>query len=164
MNLFIRRATESDVSAVAALWRSLVGTDGCTWDEEYPGIEEAQEDAAHGDLYVLCTDENKIIGAMAAGEDSELCQYDFWSDDINRHCFCSRLGIAAAYQNRGLAGFRFSEVEKDVFKRGYDGIGFLVSPENLKALSVYDKLDYVKVGECALYEQDWFCYEKKLTE
>ncbi len=79
MNLFIRRATESDVSAAAALWRSLVGTDGCTWDEEYPGKEEAQEDEAHGDLYVLCTDDNKIIGAMTAGEDSELWQYDFWS-------------------------------------------------------------------------------------
>lgn len=162
MNFHVRKGTLDDVPAVTALWRSLVGTEGCTWDEEYPGKEEAEEDAACGDLYVLCTSEGEIIGAMAAGDENELWNYDFWSGDIKKHCGCSRLGIAAVYQNRGLAGFMFSEVEKDVFWRGYDGIGLLVSPQNLKALSVYDKMDYVKIGECVLYEQDWFCYEKKL--
>lgn len=162
MNLFVRRGTAADVPAVTALWQSLVGSEGCTWDEEYPGKEEAEEDAVQGALYVLSTDEGEIIGAMAAGADSELWQYEFWSRDIQRHCGCARLGISKAYQNRGLAEFLFSEVEKDVLVRGYDGIGFLVSPNNPKALAVYAKMNYDKVGQCVLYEQDWFCYEKKL--
>ena len=162
MNCYVRKATSDDAPAAASLWRSLVGTPGCTWDEEYPGLEEAEDDAACGNLYVLCTSEGNIIGAMTAGDEEELWNYDFWSRDIRRHCGCSRLGIAAEYQNQGLAGFLFWEVEKDVLKRGYDGIGFLVSPHNPKALSVYNKMNYVNVGACVLYEQDWYCYEKKL--
>lgn len=165
MSLYVRKGTAADVPAVAALWRSLVGTEGCTWDEEYPGTEQAAGDAERGELYVLCQEEEgeeEIIGAMAAGEEDELWDYDFWSMEIKRHCGCSRLGIASAYQGQGLAGFLFSEVEKDVVLRGYDGIGFLVSPANPKALSVYHKMNYVKVGECWRYDQDWYCYEKKL--
>ena len=162
MDVYVRKGTADDVSAVTAIWRSLVGTEGCTWDEEYPGAEEAAEDAERGELYVLCRDNGEIIGAMAAGEEDELWEYDFWSKDIRRHCCCSRLGISAKYQNRGLAGFLFSEVEKDILERGYDGIGFLVSPQNPKALAVYHKMNYVKAGKCVHYEQDWFCYEKKL--
>ena len=162
MSFYVRRGTAEDVLAVVNLWQSLVGSEGCTWDEEYPGIEEAEGDAQRGELYVLCNVDGEIIGAMTAGEEDELWEYDFWSRDIKRHCCCSRLGISPEYQNCGLAGYMFSEVEKDIARREYDGIGFLVSPQNLKALSVYHKLNYVKVGECVHYELDWFCYEKKL--
>ena len=162
MDYYVRKGTAEDVPAVAALWQSLVGTEGCTWDDEYPGEEQAAGDAERGELYVLCSGDGEIIGAMTAGGEDELWEYDFWSRDILRHCGCSRLGISAKYQNRGLAGVLFSEVEKDILRRGYDGIGFLVSPHNPKALAVYHRLNYVKVGECVHYELDWLCYEKKL--
>lgn len=162
MDFYVRKGTADDVSAVASLWRSLVGTEGCAWDDEYPGREEAEGDAERGELYVLCTENGEIAGAMTAGDADDLWDYDFWNRDIRRHCCCSRLGIASVYQNLGLAGFMFSEVEKDILKRGYDGVGFLVSPQNPKALAVYNKMNYVKVGECVHYEMDWYCYEKKL--
>ncbi len=166
MKVYVRKGTAADVEAVTALWRSLVGSEGCTWDEEYPGREEAAGDAESGELYVLCREdeagESEIIGAMTAGDADDLWEYDFWSMEIKRHCCCSRLGISAAYQNQGMAQFMFSEVEKDVVLRGYDGIGFLVSPANPKALAVYNKMNYVKIGACWHYDQDWFCYEKKL--
>jgi ribosomal protein S18 acetylase RimI-like enzyme len=114
------------------------------------------------DATIAITITDEVAERISSWKASELWQYDFWSRDIKRHCGCARLGIAKAYQKRGLAEFLFSEVEKDVLARGYDGIGFLVSPNNPKALAVYARMNYDKVGQCVLYEQDWFCYEKKL--
>lgn len=165
MNLYVRKGTAEDVSAVAALWKSLVGTPGCMWDEEYPGEEDARRDVDECALYVLCKDgeDGEIIGAMSAGDDYDLWTLGFWSMDIKRHAGCSRLGIAAKYQGQGLAKVLFSQVEQDLLKRGYDGVGFLVSPHNPAALAVYNKMGYVKIGETWMYEQDFYCYEKNLV-
>lgn len=169
MKTIVRKGTAADVEAVTVLWRSLVGTEGCMWDEEYPGEEEAVRDVEEGALYVLCEvgetgEEGEIVGAMSAGDDEEIWKFSFWSTDIKQHCCCARLGIAAKYQGQGLAQVLFSQVEKDVLKRGYDGIGFLVSPQNPAALAVYDRMGYRKVGEARLFEQDWYCYEKTLED
>ena len=165
MKVCVRKGTAADVKEVAALWQSLVGTVGYMWDEEYPGETDAMRDVEEGALYVLCEDgeDGEIIGAMSAGDDDALWSLGFWSLDIKRHCGCSRLGIAAKYQGRGLAKYLFSHVEKDVLQRGYDGIGFLVSPHNPAALAVYDKMGYMKIGETWMYEQDFYCYEKNLV-
>ena len=162
MNVTVRKGTAKDVASVTALWRSLVGTAYRKWDEEYPGEEEASRDAAAGDLYVLCLENGEIIGAMSAGDEEELWKAALWSREIKRHCCCSRLGISVKYQNLGLAERLFSAVEQDVRKRGYDGIGFLVSPDHEAALALYHKMNYIQVGEASFYELDWLCYEKKL--
>lgn len=159
----VRKAAAEDVPHVASLWRSLVGSEGCTWDEGYPGVEEAASDVEKGELYVLCGEEGEIIGAMCAGEDEELWDYEFWDKAIKNRCCCARLGIAKKYQNMGLAKELFRAVERDVRKKGFDGIGFLVSPGNARALAAYEKLGYKSVGECSMFEQDWYCYEKKLS-
>jgi ribosomal protein S18 acetylase RimI-like enzyme len=162
MNVCVRKGTAADVPAVGALWQSLVGTPGCTWDEEYPCEADALRDVEEGSLYVLCTEDGEIIGAMAAAVDEELWIFDFWSSDIKSHCGCARLGIAPGFHNQGLAKILFSAVETDVVQRGFDGIGFLVSPNNPAALKVYNQMGYVKVGEAWMYDQDWHCYEKNL--
>ena len=162
IDVYVRKGTLEDVPAVTALWRSLVGTEGCAWDEYYPGEVQARDDVEQGWLYVLCKDDGEIIGAMASGDADELWEYDFWNPEIKHRCCFSRLGIAAEYQFRGFAKFMISEAERDAVRRGYDGVGFLVSPTNQKALNAYRKMNYDKVGECTHYEEDWFCYEKKL--
>ena len=172
MKMFVRKGTMADIASVEKLWQSLVGTPGCMWDEEYPAASDARRDVEEGALYVLClADENadkeeteRIIGAMAAGDDDELWSLSCWDRGIHRRCGCARLGIAADFQGRGLAETLFSYVEQDVIQRGFDGIGFLVSPYNPAALAVYHKMNYKKVGETWRYEQDFYCYEKKLLE
>ena len=51
----------------------------------------------------------------------------------------------------------------DVLKeRGKRSVHFLVNKKNIKAIMSYEKFGFDVVGECYLFEQDFFCYEKEL--
>ena len=47
--------------------------------------------------------------------------------------------------------------------KGIKSIHYLVSKHNLMAQKAYARLEFNQVGECQLYEDDYFCYEKKST-
>ena len=47
-------------------------------------------------------------------------------------------------------------------KRGFKSLHFLVNRYNVKALRSYAHMGFNNVGECHMYEQDFFCYEKEL--
>ena len=72
------------------------------------------------------------------------------------------MAVKKEYQNKGIAKYLIDYIEKQVVKRGFDGIHFLVSKTNPHAKAVYDKMNYICCGECIMYDKDWFCYEKKL--
>ena len=74
----------------------------------------------------------------------------------------ARIGVLKEYQGKGIAKILVKYIEQDILKRGFDGIHFLVSKTNPKALAVYNKLEYKKCGETVMYDIDWFCYEKKI--
>jgi ribosomal protein S18 acetylase RimI-like enzyme len=47
-------------------------------------------------------------------------------------------------------------------KRGFHGVRFLVNKANTKAIRSYAGFGFRIAGECRLYEQDLYCYEKAL--
>ena len=81
---------------------------------------------------------------------------------IKEPCDLARIAVKTKYQNKGIAKYLISYIEKQVIKRGFDGIHFLVSKTNPHAKAVYDKMNYICCGECKMYDKDWYCYEKKL--
>ena len=46
----LKLAEPQDAAGVLALYDSLRHTDGCTWDEDYPGMIEIDGDIQKGDL------------------------------------------------------------------------------------------------------------------
>ena len=158
----IRKAEETDKNQILALYHSLIGTEGCTWSLEYPTMEDINQDLEKGGLYILSNEDNQIIGAATAEKDNELEKLGCWSKIITNPCDLHRIGIRQDYQNLGLAKELIKHIEKDVVKKGFDGIRFLVSKTNPNALALYNKLDYKNVGETNMYDINWFCYEKKL--
>ena len=56
----------------------MVGTPGCTWDMDYPNIDDVKNDFTKDALYVYCEGDN-IIGVAAAGKDDELEHLDCWN-------------------------------------------------------------------------------------
>ena len=44
----LRKAKEQDMPATLALYRVCAGVGDCTWNELYPGEEEAEEDIKQG--------------------------------------------------------------------------------------------------------------------
>ena len=158
----IRKAINTDIENIIRIYNSLIGTPGCTWDMDYPNLDDVKNDFAKDALYVYC-EENNIIGVAAAGKDDELEHLDCWNKDIKNPCDLARIGVVLEYQGQGVAKELINYIEKDVVLKGFDGIHFLVSKTNPRALNLYNSLNYKNVGETIMYEKEWFCYEKKLS-
>ncbi len=163
----IRLATEHDKEEIFQLYRSLIGTPGCSWDEDYPAMEDIESDLAQQALYVLCSVEEQtahspILAAVAAGREEDLETVTCWSSDIQRPCGLSRLGVRREFQNQGLAKELVSAMEQEAIRRGFDGIHFFVSKTNPAALAVYQRLGYRSCGEATMFGVNWWCYEKAL--
>lgn len=161
MEYKIELATEEKVEEILNIYHSLIGKDGCTWDYDYPNIADVKKDINKKSLYIVIK-EKEIIAVAAAGEDDELQELDCYSENIKVPCDLARVAVKKEYQNKGIAKYLINYIEKQVVKRGFDGIHFLVSKTNPHAKAVYDKMNYKCCGECIMYDKDWFCYEKKL--
>lgn len=163
MKYEIEIADMSHTVEILSIYQSLIGSPGCSWNEAYPALEDVETDIKTGSLYMMCGADRKVIAAAAAGRDEELEPLDCWNGEITRPCGLARVGVRREYQNQGIAKILIRQIEKDVIRREFDGIHFLVSKTNAGALAVYHKLGYQRCGETALYDINWYCYEKKLT-
>lgn len=158
----IAKANIENTNEILNIYKSLVGTPGCAWTEFYPGLEELQSDLENEALYII-KDENKIVGIASAFKDEELIDLNCWNKEIKNPYELARIGVIKEYQNKGIAKQLIKYIENDVLSKGCDGIHFIVSKTNPAALNLYNSLNYVCCGETIMYELDWFCYEKKLT-
>lgn len=159
MEYKIEMAAEKNIGEILKLYHSLIGKDGCTWDFDYPNIDDVKNDINQKSLY-LVFDDKEIIAAAAAGSDDELEELDCYSKDIKAPCVLARVAVKTEYQNKGIGKNLISYLEKKAVIRGFDGICLLVSKTNPHAKAVYDKMGYICRGECIMYDKDWFCYEK----
>ncbi|MBQ9983823.1 MAG: GNAT family N-acetyltransferase [Lachnospiraceae bacterium] len=156
------KATEEDVEAVSQLYRQAIGTEGCTWSEDYPNSEITHGDYQRGDLFCMKMQDGEIIGAISVDDDQLVEVMDCWSKELEPVAELSRLVVKEAYQNQGIARELLQGAMEELRNRGCKGVHFLVSPGNEKALRSYAKLHFVHCGDCNLYDHHWFCYEKPL--
>ena len=163
MEYIVKMATIENTEEILNIYHSLIGKDGCTWDLDYPNIDDVKNDINKESLYIVLNNK-EIIAVAAAGHDDELKELNCYSKDIKVPCDLARIAVKKEYQNKGIAKYLISYIEKQAIKRGFDGIHFLVSKTNPHAKAVYDKLNYVCCGECVMYDKNWYCYEKKLKE
>ena len=75
--MIFRKAEKQDLEAVFALYRSVVGTPCCVWNDDYPGWPEIHEDFENGTLYVVSREE-AILGAISIVVKNELDELTFW--------------------------------------------------------------------------------------
>ena len=54
----------ADADEILALYRSVIGTPFCVWNENYPGQPEVDADIVAGTLYIT-TEAEKIMGAIS---------------------------------------------------------------------------------------------------
>ena len=156
-------AGAEDQGAVLALYRSLLGTPGCAWSEEYPDGELVARDIARGSLYCMWGEDGTLWGAASAGEDDDdVSPLPFWEPGTQRSCELSRVGIRRDLQGRGLAGALVRHILEDAPRKGFDTIRLLVSRENPAAMAVYQKLGVVTKGTAMMYGVNWLCQERPL--
>lgn len=159
----ITPARPGDEKEVFLLYRSLLGTPGCTWNQDYPSLELVAGDIARGSLYCLRGPEGELWGAASAGEDDpDIRPLTCWNQAARHSCELARVGIRRDLQGKGLARELVLHILKDAPLRGFDTIRLLVSRENPAALALYRRLGFVTRGKVRMYGVDWLCQEKDL--
>ncbi len=144
-----------------ALYNSLKGLPGCTWDEGYPNREIIEADIASGALFGAF-DVDELIAVGVALPDEELTQLDCWQIAGEKPCVLSRIGVKISRQGQGLAGQMVRYMEEEMRLKGFDVARMLVSPANEKALAAYRGCGYQQCSGTRMYDEDWLCFEKKL--
>ena len=153
------QAKEADLEEITGLYKSAIGSMGCTWNENYPSYEHTNGDLERGDLFCLKNENGEIVGAISIDDDDAVEELACWSPNGAE---LSRLVVRETYQNQGIAGELLRFAMGVLRERGYSYVHFLVSKKHEKALRAYGKLRFDNVGQSDLYEGDWWCYEKKL--
>ena len=156
------KAAEADGAEILALYRALVGTEYCAWTENYPGEEDMKGDMAREGLFCLKEEDGTIAGVISIDDDPAVEALSCWTPERGPGAELSRLGVRVEYQNQGIAGKLLQNGMEVLKERGYRSVHFLVCKTNLKAIRSYEKLHFDVVGECSLFGEEWWCYEKEL--
>ena len=182
-----RRARREEAEEILQLYRSLIGTEYCVWTENYPTEREVEFDLSRNALFCLYErmpepDEReqgarlseeqtaghlpvtrgRLMGVISMDDDPEVEALSCWSEDLTPVAELSRLGVAAEYQNRGIARILLQEAMAELKSQGYKAAHILVAKDNVKALRSYEKLHFTTAGECELFGHSYWCYEKEL--
>ena len=161
MDYAIVNATEEDREELLSLYKAQIGRECCPWDDEYPGEESIDWDLSRNALFVMKA-EGQILAAISFEEDEEVDAFPFWDRGLEPSGELARLAVLPEWQNRGLAKAMLRFGMKELKRRGFCGVRFMVNKTNAKAIRSYASFGFHVAGKCHIYEQDMFCYERKL--
>lgn len=159
----IALAGEADADEIAALYSSLIGSPGCTWNSEYPTVEHVRKDIENASLYRL-EDMGRTVAAAYLGEFEEIERPECLDKSFKKLGEVARVGVLREFHRKGYAEQLLRRLLEEAPKRGYDGIALLVGRENEAAMALYEKLGFENRGEVRLYDTDWYCCQYKVVE
>ena len=105
--MVFRKAKREDLEKVFQLYRSVVGTPCCVWDDDYPGWIDINEDHENGTLYVM-EEDAAILGSISIVVHNELDELTFWKEKEAREL--ARVAVAPGQQGKGIAQRMVSEI------------------------------------------------------
>lgn len=158
----ITKALPGDAEEIFAVYDTLKGSPGCTWDEGYPTLDFVRNDIEKRNSLYKVTDGGKIIAAAYLGEFEEIERPECFDPSIVRLGELSRVGVRRGYHRKGVAFKMVTHLLGEAEKLGFDGVVLLVGTENHAAMRLYEKAGFERCGETFLYETHWFCYQYKL--
>ena len=159
--LEIRKAKMEELDEIFAIYKSLLGFEGCLWNEYYPSIDDIRKDIELDTMYILKL-EDKIIASAHAGIDEELFKLDFFSKDVKKPRDLARVAVSKEYQKQGFARKLIKYIEDELKKQDVDYMFLTVGKSNFKACNLYKSIGYEIKGEKTEFDIDWYCQEKKL--
>ena len=157
----IRKAKIEEAEEILKLYKSLIGYEGCLWDEYYPNIEIVNNDIKNETLYVALIDD-EIVGTAQSGIDEELFNMEFFTKEKKNPRDLSRVAVKKEYQKQGIARKIIAYIEDELRKDGVDYMYLTVGKTNIKAYNLYKTIGYETKGEMVKFDIEWYCQEKKL--
>ena len=157
--MIFRKAELRDCNAVYSLYRTLAGRPLCTWDAEYPGWLQINEDYESGGLYVMAQDEG-IVGAISIVPENELDALPFWRFQNAREI--ARVAVAPDQQGKGI-GFQMTDAVCLLLQgRCVSALHLLVSPDNIPAQRIYRRCGFDFLERCQMFGLEFIACEKPL--
>lgn len=158
----IGHADAADKEKILALFQMQLGREYCAWDDHYPGRKEIEFDLSRDALFVMKDEIGEIVASISIDEDEAVKKLTCWKADLQPGGELARLAVHPDLQNKGIAREMLKYGMRELKKRGYLSVHFLVNKENKKALRSYAVFQFPVVGECEMFGQPFFCYESKL--
>lgn len=149
-NYEFKLANFDDVNEIVELYQRLIGTPGCTWNNDYPDKEMAEYDIENNWLYTL-RKQDKIIAVATVCKFTELIDLS-WKP--KNPCELARVGVDLSSHRQGIGSVVMDKVIAVAKEKGFDGIVMLVGKKNIAALKLYEKFGFEKCGEEFRYNND----------
>lgn len=160
----ISKAVSDDKEEILKLYNSVKGSECCPWNEDYPGLQELEYDLGRESIFVMRDENNEIIASISIDEDKNVDSLEFWTKELFPGGELSRLAVCKKMQNQGIAVDMLKYGMDVLRQRGLKSVRFLVNKANEKAIRSYSHMDFNVVGDCFMYEQDFWCYEKEIGD
>ena len=154
-------AKAEDREELLSLYHAQIGREGCPWTEEYPSNETIDYDLSRDALYVVKSD-GIICGAISIEVDEDVNALTCWNKALEPEAEFARIAVLPNSQKKGIGRIMLEFLAKELKRQGFNGIHIVVNKHNFKALKLYDSFGFKNVGECFMYDQDFYCYEKEL--
>ena len=158
--MVFRKAEQWESEVIMNLYRAVIGSPFCTWDESYPGEEEIKEDLSAGTLDVL-EENQELIGAVSIVPENELNDLDCWTVKENAREF-ARVVIRPDHQRKGLSVQLIEGIIKELQKQNAAAIHIAAAKENIPAQKLYQRMGFTFCGEAELYGHNFYMCEKAL--
>lgn len=153
-----RQASFEDASEIEKLYASVKDGEFCTWDEDYPGMFQINQDLEAGTLFVL-TLKAKVIGSVSINPENELDVEDCWVLTKGAAEF-SRLCLHKDYQGMGLSRHMVRLVENEIRSRGFKGVHIIAALKNIPACSCYISEAYEIRQRVHMFGHEFYAMEK----
>jgi ribosomal protein S18 acetylase RimI-like enzyme len=158
--MIFRKAESDEAEVIMTLYRAVIGTPFCTWDESYPGETEITGDLSSGSLYVMEEDQ-ELIGAISVVPENELDDLNCWKTRENVREF-ARVVLRPDQQHKGLSVQLVEGIIRELQSQGVSAIHIAVAKENIPAQKLYRKTGFDFCGEADLYGHSFYLCEKVL--
>ena len=119
----------------------------CQWDENYPAIENIQEDIAHGNGYVICL-HNQVISYGVISFDGEPVYEQIkekWASNLP-YVIVHRLAVADEAKHQGIAKQFMLQAEKLSREKGIFYFRVDTKYDNSYMLRLIDSLNFAYRG------------------
>ncbi len=156
-----RRAAATELEGILELYRSVIGTEFCTWNEFYPGEEEIGTDYRNNNLFVMVESE-QLLGALSVIYENELDELDYWKVRSGAVREIARVVVNTRFQGKGIAYEMVRQIEGALKGERCTAIHLLVACKNIPAYKTYMKAGFKVMGECDMYGNHYYACEKLL--
>ena len=160
--MLITKAKRENTNEILDLYHSVVGSEFCVWDMEYPNLETINFDIDNDGLYIGLID-NKIMCAISICADLEFVGNLGW-EFVDNVLEISRFVVSKEYQSQGFAKMMLEYVLNDLKRLKINSVHLACQYQNIPAKKVYESFNFNVVSEIDMFDNHYLLMEKVVSD